>query len=225
MHAVWGHVLAPLQYLLATNTPAAPEAPLRATTTRERLQIRASVAMMRKNTIREESRNLLAGSPPLTEGVTPSPPAIRVESVEPLGLPSRHQSAIQLPRLKLPSGGSWHPRDTTSLPPRDFASQHHSMPPIPCDTTIDEDAKFADVTTRSRSRQEIVPSPTPSAPHSPSPPGVHGVKTNTSPAPSPQYENVVDRYAWKLVKEKFEEIMAQFGPFDVDACCNSMGVN
>ena len=43
--------------------------------------------------------------------------------------------------------------------------------------------------------------------------------------PSRNYENVVDRQDWKLVKEEFEKIVQQYGQFDVDACCDSMGVN
>ncbi|KAK3254219.1 hypothetical protein CYMTET_36564, partial [Cymbomonas tetramitiformis] len=39
------------------------------------------------------------------------------------------------------------------------------------------------------------------------------------------YDRVVDRQDWKLIKERFDEIVTQYGPFDVDACCDSMGVN
>ena len=35
----------------------------------------------------------------------------------------------------------------------------------------------------------------------------------------------MDRQDWKLIRERFEEIAAQYGMFDVDACCDSMGVN
>ncbi|KAK3286466.1 hypothetical protein CYMTET_5968 [Cymbomonas tetramitiformis] len=83
------------------------------------------------------------------------------------------------------------------------------------------EATLAGVTTRSRSQPEQAPSPAPSTPLSPSPPS----KQSSPPASSSHYDNVVDRQDWKLVKEKFEEISAQYGPFDVDACCDSMGVN
>ncbi|KAK3246618.1 hypothetical protein CYMTET_43851 [Cymbomonas tetramitiformis] len=46
-----------------------------------------------------------------------------------------------------------------------------------------------------------------------------------SPKKSSHYDHVVDRQDWKLIKERFDEIVAQYGPFDVDACCDSMGVN
>ena len=42
---------------------------------------------------------------------------------------------------------------------------------------------------------------------------------------SSHYDQVVDRQDWKLIRERFEEIAAQYGMFDVDACCDSMGVN
>ncbi|KAK3278223.1 hypothetical protein CYMTET_13849 [Cymbomonas tetramitiformis] len=45
------------------------------------------------------------------------------------------------------------------------------------------------------------------------------------PESSSHYDQVVDRQDWKLIRERFEEIAAQYGVFDVDACCDSMGVN
>ncbi|KAK3286873.1 hypothetical protein CYMTET_5589 [Cymbomonas tetramitiformis] len=46
-----------------------------------------------------------------------------------------------------------------------------------------------------------------------------------SPEGSSHYDQVADRQDWKLIRERFEEIAAQYGMFDVDACCDSMGVN
>ena len=52
---------------------------------------------------------------------------------------------------------------------------------------------------------------------------------SASPGPPPlkssHYDHVVDRQDWKLIKERFDEIVEQYGKFDVDACCDSMGVN
>eukprot|EP00854_Cymbomonas_tetramitiformis_P002896 gene2896-biopygen2840 len=45
---------------------------------------------------------------------------------------------------------------------------------------------------------------------------------NTSVGSS-HYDQVVDRQDWKLIRKYFEEIAAQYGMFDVDACCDSMG--
>ncbi|KAK3265364.1 hypothetical protein CYMTET_25944, partial [Cymbomonas tetramitiformis] len=45
------------------------------------------------------------------------------------------------------------------------------------------------------------------------------------PVGGSHYDRVVDRQDWKLIKERFDEIVTQYGPFDVDACYDSMGVN
>ncbi|KAK3247013.1 hypothetical protein CYMTET_43482 [Cymbomonas tetramitiformis] len=48
---------------------------------------------------------------------------------------------------------------------------------------------------------------------------------HSNQATGSHYDRVVDRQDWRLIKERFDEIVAQYGPFDVDAWCDSMGVN
>jgi len=84
-----------------------------------------------------------------------------------------------------------------------------------------QDASLAPIT-RSQSRNV---EPTPKAPVAKVEIEKHPASSSTTATSSPHYDNVVDRQDWKLIKQKFEEISDQYGPFDVDACCDTMGVN
>ncbi|KAK3288483.1 hypothetical protein CYMTET_4047 [Cymbomonas tetramitiformis] len=88
-------------------------------------------------------------------------------------------------------------------------------------------ATLAAPITRSQARQPEPKEQPSSPPPTSSPVPKPGVRDDSPrPAtPSQNYENVVDRQDWKLVKDEFEKIVQQYGQFDVDACCDSMGVN
>ncbi|KAK3258010.1 hypothetical protein CYMTET_32924 [Cymbomonas tetramitiformis] len=86
-------------------------------------------------------------------------------------------------------------------------------------------ATLAAPITRSQARQPESKEQPSSPPPTSSPVPKPGVRDDSPRTPSQNYENVVDRQDWKLVKDEFEKIVQQYGQFDVDACCDSMGVN